>query len=98
MKLIIIIVFVLLGATFVADFLKKRAAQKAKQPEPIRMQTANEAPPTETGRLRVAEIVKALKKPDEHASPESASPESANQTTEDDSKLPDPFEGNPSNK
>lgn len=89
MKAIILLVFAAIVISVLVDAMRKRGANKTPGPgDAERLIPANEAPPTETGRLRVAQIVQALKKGEEKA-------EEAKRTEEakaEEEKLPDPFE------
>lgn len=90
MEIIIALVIVLLGVAFFVDSARKRSQDREKTVAPERLLSANEAPPTETGRLRVKHIVDTLKKPQEAGKPAAESdqsvPDGAGQT------LPDPFD------
>ena len=92
MKTIIILVLAAIVLTVIVDALRKRGQRSANAPGPndaVRLVPANEAPPTETGRLRVAHIVSALKKSEEKAAEEAKQGEKPKPEEE---KLPDPFE------
>lgn len=89
MKVIIVLIFLCLAGAFVLDSMRKRKS-KPKDPSQ-RLMSANEAPPTETGRLRVKHIVDAIKKP-APAHAEGGHAESVAPDGESKTSLPDPFE------
>ena len=95
MRAIIVLVFLVLAGAFLLDSFRKRGAQK--KPEPVDpMLSANDAPPTETGRLRVKHIVDALKKPGDVNEGETTPIGNPDEVVKPDSSpgksLPDPFE------
>jgi hypothetical protein len=92
-----------LALTFLGDYLKKNKAKKKDEIVNERLLTANEAPPTETGRLRAAHIIEAIKKGEAEKS--AAARDAAQRGNSDEraadgetEELPDPFEGNPETK
>ena len=93
MKIIILILFFLLAATFLVDYLRKKKTRQSSAPAE-RLPTANEMSPTETGRLRVAHIVEAIKKSTAEKDAEPEAPQPSADIDDPDSELPDPFDGN----
>jgi len=93
-KVIILLVVAAIVLTLVADSLRKRSKEKLRASDADaaeRLVPADEAPPTETGRLRVKHIVEALKKSEEKTAEMAKNKEAASQTPEEE-VLPDPFE------
>ena len=92
MEIIIALVIVLLGVAFFVDSSRKRSQSRNEVASAERILSANEAPPTETGRMRVKHIVDTLKKPQSGGNTAAESEESVPDGT--GQTLPDPFDTN----
>ncbi len=90
MRTIIVLIIIGVAFTVLIDAMKKRKSTAANDPSSTsqRLMTANEMPPTETGRLRVRDIVDSLKRPDAPEA-EAAAPQAP---AEKEEELPDPFD------
>ena len=98
MKIIILLVVFLVAGALVFDAKRKKKDAAAKTSSE-RIISANEAPPTETGRMRISEIVEAIKK--DGVVPQSGVPSAEEvekrvtlgtvQSEEESDALPDPF-------
>ncbi len=90
MKIVLLLVVVLGGALV----LRNRTPRGQQSQKSERLMTANEAPPTETGKLRVAQIVKAIRTDPSAGTAAAASGSSAPNGPihgEGAEHLPDPF-------
>ena len=86
MKAIItVIFFVLLIGALLDHFRRRGSRSQTSARESERLLSADNAPPTETGRLRVQSILEAVKQKTQVEEPEEAE-------TIEDEKLPDPFD------